>query len=37
MFFAVIISFTLLSIIAVLLRVYTRVVIVRSFGNGENE
>lgn len=35
MFLAVIITFTVISTLMVLLRVYTRAVIVRSFGKGE--
>lgn len=36
MFLAVIITFTAISMVMVLMRVYTRAMIVRSFGNGEN-
>lgn len=35
LFLAVIISFTVISTVMVLLRVYTRAMIVRSFGKGE--
>lgn len=35
MFLAVIITFTVISTVMVLMRVYTRAIIVRSFGKGE--